>query len=354
MSITKSTFGVTRDGTKVTAYTMDNGKMSVRLIDLGGIIVSINVPDKNGAMADVVCGYDDPDSYLTCSGYPGAIIGRYCNRIGNAEFTVDGVKYQVYKNDNVHNHLHGGKVGFDRRMWNVSVVSDNDKEMSVDLSYVSPDGEEGYPGTLTVHVYYTLSKGSNDFSIHYVATTDKRTILNLTNHSYFNLAGYDVGNILDHEVMINSDAYGEVDSELIPTGKIINVEGTPHDFRTAKPVGRDIGCDDTQLKYGQGYDHNFILNNGGRCELAAKVRDPKSGRVMTVFTDQPAIQLYTGNCIDVTEAPYKGGVPKRRFAALCLETQHYPDSPNHPEFPSTELAPGEVYDYTTVFSFSAE
>ncbi len=354
MSITKSTFGVTRDGVTVTAYTMDNGKMSVRFIDLGGTIVSINVPDKNGVMADVVCGYDDPDSYLTCGGYPGAIIGRYCNRIGGAKFTLDGVTYPLYKNDNVHNHLHGGKVGFDRRMWEVTVLADNEKEMSLDLSYVSPDGEEGYPGTLTLHVIYTLPVDSCDFSIRYTAKTDKRTVLNLTNHSYFNLAGYEVGDILDHEVMINSDAYGEVDAELIPTGKIIKVDGTPHDFRTPKPVGRDIGKDDVQLRYGQGYDHNFILDNGGRCELAATVRDPKSGRVMKVYTNQPAIQLYTGNCIDTTEAPYKGGVPKRRFAALCLETQHYPDSPNHPEFPSTELAPGEVYDYTTVFSFSAE
>lgn len=352
MGITKSNFSVTHDGVTVTAYTMDNGKMSVRFIDLGGTIVSINVPDKNGVLADIVCGYDDPDSYLTCSGYPGAIIGRYGNRIGGAEFTLDGVKYSLYKNDNG-NHLHGGKVGYDRRIWDVKVVADNDDEMTVDLSYVSPDGEEGYPGTLDLHVYYTLS-ASCELSIRYTATTDKRTVLNLTNHSYFNLAGYEVGDILDHELMINSDAYGEVDAELIPTGKIINVDGTPHDFRAAKPVGRDINCDDIQLKYGQGYDHNFILDNGGECALAARLRDPKSGRVMEVYTNQPAVQLYTGNCIDVTEAPYKGGVPKRRFAALCLETQHYPDSPNHSDFPSTVLSPGETYDYTTVFAFSAE
>ncbi len=353
MGIKKTCFGTTKGGVEVTSYTMNNGQgMSVTFIDLGGTVTSIIVPNKNGITADVVCGYDDPDSYLTCSGYPGAIIGRYGNRIGGATFTLDGVEYKLYSNDNVKNHLHGGKVGFDRRMWTVSIISDGD-EPEAKLTYVSPDGEEGYPGTLRVDVFYSLSK-KGEFKIRYTATTDKRTVLNLTNHSYFNLAGYEVGNILDHELMINSDAYGEVDSELIPTGKVIPVENTPHDFRISKPVGRDIGCDDVQLKYGQGYDHNFILDNGGECKLAARVRDPKSGRIMEVYTNQPAIQLYTGNCIDVTEAPYKGGVPKRKFAALCLETQHYPDSPNHPEFPSTVLDPGEIYDYTTVFAFSAD
>ena len=351
MSLTKKTFGVTKQGVTVTEYTMDNGKMSVRFIDLGGTIVSINVPDKNGVMADIVLGYDDPDSYLTCGGYPGAILGRYGNRIGGAKFMLDGVEYKLYVNDNK-NALHGGKVGFDRKMWDVQVLSDDGEPEAV-LTYVSPDGEEGYPGTLTVHVYYKLTKNC-EFSMRYVATTDKRTVLNLTNHSYFNLAGYDSGDILDHEVMICSDKFGEVDSELIPTGRTISVDGRPQDFRTMKPVRNDINSDDEQMRFGKGFDLCYILDNGGECKLAAKVREPKSGRTMSVYTDQPAIQLYTGNCIDVTEAPYKGGVPKCVNAGLCLETEHYPDSPNHPEFPSSTLSPGETYDYTTVFEFSVE
>lgn len=352
MSITKSLFGTTKDGVAVTAYEMKNDSpVSVKFIDLGGTIVSIFAPDKEGKLADVVCGYDDPDSYLTCGGYPGALIGRFGNRIANAKFTLDGKEYNLYKNDG-NNHLHGGKIGYDRRMWDVKIVSEGD-EPEAELSYLSPDGEEGYDGNLDIHVFYKLTK-CGALSIRYVATTDKKTIVNLTNHSYFNLRGYDNGDILGHELMIDADAFSEVASDLIPTGKAINVEGTEFDFRTPKTIGRDIKGDNIQLKYGKGYDHNFILNGKGGVDLCAVAKDPESGRTMKVYTNQPCVQLYTGNCIDVTEAPYKGGSPKRLFAGFCLETQHMPDSPNHPDFTDTTLSPGETYDYTTVFAFSAE
>ncbi len=352
MSIVKSIFGVTRDGVTVTAYEMKNDSgVTVKFIDLGGTVVSILAPDKAGKLADVVCGYDDPDSYLSCGGYPGALIGRYGNRIGGAKFTLDGKEYNLFKNDG-NNHLHGGSVGYDRRMWDVKIVSEGE-EPEAELSYLSPDGEEGYDGNLDIHVFYKLTK-CGALSIHYIATTDKKTVVNLTNHSYFNLAGYDKGNILGHELMIASDAVSEVDSELIPTGKAIDVTGTEFDFREAKPIGRDIGGDHVQLKYGKGYDHNYILSGSGEIELCALAREPESGRVMKVYTNQPCVQLYTGNCIDVTEAPYKGGSPKRLYAGFCLETQHMPDSPNHPGFTDTTLSPGEVYDYTTIYAFSAE
>ncbi len=351
MSIEKSSFGVTKDGVAVTSYTMSNGKMSVRFIDLGGTVTDINVPDKNGVLADVVLGYDDPDLYLTCGGYPGAILGRVGNRIGGAKFTLDGVLYKLYVNDHG-NHLHGGRIGFDRRMWDVKIISDGD-EPEAELTYVSPDGEEGYPGTLTVRVTYKLTKDC-ELSMRYTAVTDKRTVLNLTNHSYFNLAGAGSGDVLDHELLVAADEFGEVDGELIPTGRSIPVDGRPQDFRVRKRVGQDIDADDEQLRYGQGYDLTYILHNGGRLELAAKVWEPVSGRTMTVYTDQPAVQLYTGNCLDESEPPFKNGARKIKHAGLCLETQHYPDSPNHPEFPSVVLSPGEVFDHTTVFAFSVE
>lgn len=352
MAIKKSIFGVTEAGVEVTAYELSNDtKVSFTFIDLGGTIVSINAPDKNGAVADVALGYDDPDSYLTCGGYTGALIGRYGNRIGGSEFTLDGKTYKLYKNEG-NNHLHGGKVGFDRKMWDVKIVSDgNDPEC--ELHYLSPDGEESYPGNLDVCVTYKLTSNGGLY-IRYIATTDKKTVLNLTNHAYFNLCGHDNGNVLGHELMINSDTISEVDPKLIPTGKLIKVEGTEFDFRQTKQIGRDINGDHDQLKYGQGYDQNFMLDNGGKIELCAVARDPESGRTMKVYTNQPCVQLYTGNCIDVTESPYKNGSPKRKFAGFCLETQHMPDSPNHPDFTDTTLSPGETYDYTTVYEFTVE
>lgn len=352
MAIKKSIFGVTKEGVEITAYELSNDtKVSFEFIDLGGTIVSINAPDKNGIVADVALGYDDPDSYLTCGGYTGALIGRYGNRIGGAKFTLDGKTYELYKNDG-NNHLHGGKVGYDRKMWDVKVVSDGN-EPECELHYLSPDGEEGYDGNLDMYVTYKLTSNGGLY-IRYNATTDKKTVLNLTNHAYFNLGGYDNDDILGHELMIASDTISEVDSELIPTGKMIKVEGTEFDFRQPKQIGRDINSDHVQLKYGQGYDHNYILDNGGKVELCAVARDPESGRTMKVYTNQPCVQLYTGNCIDVTESPYKHGSPKRKFAGFCLETQHMPDSPNHPDFTDTTLCPGETYDYTTVYEFTVE
>ncbi|MCD8310886.1 MAG: galactose mutarotase [Firmicutes bacterium] len=360
MGIEKSLFGVTRDGVEVTAYTMSNASgVSVKFIDLGGTVVSIYAPDKNGVVADVVSGYDTPDAYLECGGYTGALIGRYGNRIGNAEFTLDGKTYKLYKNDGK-NHLHGGKVGFDRKMWSVRIISDG-SEPSAELSYLSPDGEEGYDGNLDVHVTYTLT-ADGAFSLHYIATTDKKTVLNLTNHAYFNLAGYEKGTILDHEVQIFADRVTEVDEELIPTGKILDVEGTPFDFRVSKAVKRDIHEDNPMLHFGKGYDQNFILNSDGNVNLCAVVKEPESGRVMKVYTNQPCVQLYTGNTINPMEHPYKGNVPKQPFASLCLETQHMPDAPNHSKFEGNNydyvenatLSAGEVYDYTTIYAFSAE
>lgn len=352
MAINRSLFGTVDSGVEVTAYELSNDSaVSFKFIDLGGTIVSINAPDKNGNTADVVLGYNDPESYLKCGGYTGALIGRYGNRIGGAEFTLDGKTYKLYKNDG-NNHLHGGKIGYDRKMWDVKIISEGN-EPECELHYLSCDGEEGYDGNLDIHVFYKLTK-DGAVSIRYTATTDKKTVVNLTNHSYFNLRGYDNGNILGHELTIAADSFSEVSSDLIPTGKAINVEGTEFDFRTPKTIGRDINGDNIQLKYGKGYDHNFILNGKGGVELCAVARDPESGRTMTVYTDQPCVQLYTGNCIDVTESPYKNGSPKRTFAGFCLETQHMPDSPNHPDFTDTTLSPGETYDYTTVFAFSAE
>ncbi len=352
MAIVKSNFGVTKDGVAVTAYTLSNASpVSFKFIDLGGTVVSIYALDKNGKLADVSLGYDDPDSYLTCGGYTGALIGRYGNRIGGAKFTLDGKTYELYKN-NGNNHLHGGKIGYDRKMWDVKIISEGD-EPECELSYLSPDGEEGYDGNLDIHVTYKLTV-TGGLYIRYIATTDKKTVLNLTNHAYFNLGGYDNGTILGHDLQIMSDTISEVDAELIPTGGSIKVEGTEFDFREMKPIGRDIKGDHIQLAYGQGYDHNFILDNGGRIELCAIAREPESGRTMRVYTNQPCVQLYAGCCIDETEAPYRCGSPKRKFAGFCLETQHMPDSPNHPDFTDTTLSPGETYDYTTVYEFTAE
>lgn len=352
MSVEQKLFGKTKDGAEVTEYTLRNKNgMSVSFLDLGGTLTKLFAPEKNGVFADVICGYDDPGPYLSCGGYQGALIGRYGNRIGGASFTLDGKKYNLSKN-NGENHLHGGKIGFNRKMWGVGIIDDNDEPAAL-LTYLSPDGEEGYGGNLDVRVTYRLSS-DNALSIRYVATTDKKTVLNLTNHAYFNLAGYGAGLILDHRLQIFSDAITEIDAALIPTGKMVGVAGTPFDFRTPKRIGDDIRADHAQLRYGGGYDHNFILNNGGSIGLAAVVSDPSSGRVMKTYTNQPCVQLYTGNMINESDAPFKGGVPQKKNCALCLETQHMPDSPNHPGFTDTTLSPGAVYDYTTVYAFSAE
>lgn len=342
-------FGKTPSGETVELYTLKNAKgMEADISTYGGVIVSLKVPDRAGALGDVVLGFDDFQGYLLPPPYFGALIGRYGNRIGHARFTLDGVVYTLAKNDG-DNSLHGGKRGFDKVLWHARPLN----RQSLALTYLSKDGEEGYPGNLSVTVAYTVTD-HNELKIDYTAKTDKDTVLNLTNHSYFNLAGQGQGDILAHQLTLNADHYTPVDKGLIPTGELRSVAGTPFDFRQPHAIGERIGSSDEQIKLGGGYDHNFILNrSGGALSLAAKVTESASGRVMEVFTTEPAIQFYTGNFLDGT-IHGKGGKVYGRRSALCLETQHYPDSPNHPSFPSTELRPGETYHTTTVYRFAVE
>ncbi len=353
-SIPSADFGNDKNGKTVQIYTLTN-KIGVeaRITNYGATLVSLKVPDRSGNLEDIVLGFDSVDGYTQTPPPPyfGATIGRYANRIGGAKFTLDGKEYMLDKNDGM-NSLHGGNHGFDKVTWTAKPLSTKEGP-SVQLSYISANGEGGYPGNLTANVEYTLTDKS-ELRIHYTAAADQDTLVNLTNHSYFNLSGPGSGDILNHVVTINADRFTPVDAGLIPTGELRSVAGTPFDFRQAHAVGERIDSDDEQLKLGHGYDHNWILNRTGSSglELAARVLDPKSGRVLEVLTDQPAIQFYTGNFLDGT---YKGiGGAYQHRGALCLETQHYPDSPNHPDFPSTELKPGQTYDTTTVFRFSTQ
>jgi aldose 1-epimerase len=338
-------FGKTPPGETVELYTLKNAKgVEAAISTYGGVLVSLKVPDRAGALGDIVLGFDDFNGYLKPPPYFGALIGRYGNRIAHARFTLDGVEYKLAKN-NGDNSLHGGNRGFDKVVWKAKLGN------GLELTYLSKDGEEGYPGNLSVTVVYTLTD-NNELKIDYTATTDKDTVVNLTNHSYFNLAGQGEGDILAHQLTLNADRYTPVDKGLIPTGELRSVEGTPFDFRQPHAIGERIGSSDEQIGLGGGYDHNFILNRtGDGLSLAAKVNEAKSGRVLEVLTTEPAIQFYTGNFLDGTIAG-KGGKIYGRRSALCLETQHYPDSPNHPSFPSTELKPGAVYHTTTVYRFS--
>jgi aldose 1-epimerase len=340
----KISWGMTPEGQPVELYTLTNAKGSeARIMTYGGVVVSLKVPDRSGALGDVVAGFDNLEGYLTPPPYFGALIGRYGNRIGGGQFSLDGMVYHLAKNDGA-NHLHGGVRGFDKRLWSAKQLS----PQSLELSYLSKDGEEGYPGNLSANVTYTLTD-AQELRIDYLATTDKETVVNLTNHSYFNLAGE--GDILAHQVMIHADRYTPVDKGLIPTGELKSVAGTPFDFQMAKAIGERIEQKDEQLMFGHGYDHNWVLNRtGSGLETAAKVTDPKSGRVMEVLTTEPGLQFYTGNFLDGT-LKGKGRVYTRR-SAFCMETQHFPDSPNKPAFPSTVLKPGETYRTTTVYRFS--
>jgi aldose 1-epimerase len=314
----------------------------------GGVLVSLKVPDRAGVLGDVVLGFDDLEGYLLPPPYFGAIIGRYGNRIAHARFTLNGVEYKLAKNDG-ENTLHGGNRGFDKVLWNANKLSGQ----SLELTYLSKDGEEGYPGNLSVTVVYALTD-NNELQIDYTATTDKDTVVNLSNHSYFNLAGQGEGDILAHQLTLNADRFTPVDQGLIPTGELRNVEGTPFDFRQPHAIGERIESADEQIALGGGYDHNFILNRtGDGLSLAARVTEPNSGRVMEVLTTEPAIQFYTGNFLDGTIRG-KGGKVYGRRSAFCLETQHYPDSPNHPSFPSTVLKPGATYRTTTVYRFTSD
>lgn len=347
--VTMSVFGKMPDGETVNLYTLTNRSgMQVAITNYGGRIVSLTVPDRNGHMADVVLGFDDLDQYLAPNPYFGAIVGRYANRIGGAKFTLDGKEYHLAANDGP-NSLHGGLKGFDKQVWKAKEVPG--QHPALELTYLSKDGEEGYPGDLSVKVVYTLM-GDNALRIDYSATTDKDTVLNLTNHSYFNLAGQGNGDILKQEIMINADSFTPIDATLIPTGEIRKVEGTPLDFRKLTPIGERIDADDEQMKYGKGYDFNYVLNRTGPgLTLAARAIDPGSGRVLEVLTTQPGIQFYSGNFLDGTIHGRDGKVYGRR-SAFCLETQHFPDSPNKPSFPSTELKPGQTYHEVTEFKFS--
>ena len=345
--VTSQSFGKMPDGAPVEIYTLSDGSYKARIATYGGVLVSLEIPDRKGQSADVVLGFDDLDGYVknfngSSNAYFGALIGRYANRIAHGSFTVDGHKYSVPVN-NGENSLHGGPHGFFNVVWKARQIANG-----VELSYVSKDGEEGYPGTLTAVVRYTLQK--NQLKIEYSATTDKDTVVNLTNHAYFNLAGQ--GDILKHELTLHASRFTPVDGGLIPTGELKPVASTPFDFRKSTAVGARIAADDEQLHRGHGYDHNWVLDShGGKLAEAADLYDPGSGRVLKVLTDQPGIQFYSGNFLDGS-VKGKAGKSYARHAALCLETQHFPDSPNHDNFPSTELKAGERYHTVTIMSFS--
>jgi aldose 1-epimerase len=359
LSLGKKPFGKTSDGVSVEEYTLSNGNMEVRIITYGGVITTIHVPDKKGETANVVLGFESLENYLTKSPYLGCITGRFANRIANATFKLNGTKYKLSANDGSHS-LHGGTKGFDKYVWQAKEIQ-TDNEVGLELSYTSPDGEEGYPGNLATTVTYLLDN-DNALHIEYKATTDKPTIVNLTNHSYFNLAGEGTGNIFNHELMLNAEYYTPVqDSSAIPTGEVASVEGTPFDFRKSTVIGERIRSGHEQMVYGRGYDHNWVLNrttkeDGARknsaMNLAAKLFEPSSGRVLEVLTTEPAIQFYSGNFLTGTVVGPSGNT-YRQGDGLCLETQHYPDAPNQPGFPSTVLNPGETYYTTTIFKFSA-
>jgi aldose 1-epimerase len=351
-SVTRAPFGKLKDGSAVEIFTLINAKgVEVRAITFGGIIQSWKVHDKAGKTADVVLGFDTIEGYQTDHPFFGAIIGRYGNRIGKAQFTLDGRTYKLAAN-NGPNNLHGGTKGWDKQLWTGEIVK-SDRGQAVAFSRTSPDGEEGFPGTVKVRVTYTLTD-QNGLIVDYEASTDKATPVNLTQHSYFNLAGEGSGTILDHQLMLDADRYTPVDDTLIPTGELAPVAGTPFDFRKSTRIGERIDQPDVQLKNGRGYDHNWVLNRKqSGLQLAARVVEPKSGRVLEITTTEPGIQFYSGNFLDGT-IKGKGGHVYGHRSGFCLETQHFPDSPNKPAFPTTILKPGQPYRTTTVFTFSAQ
>jgi aldose 1-epimerase len=352
--LTVAPFGTLESGQHVRAFTMTNsGGVAVRVLDYGGIIQSIRTPDRSGALADIVLGFDDVQGYVKSSPYFGALTGRYANRIAWGRFQLDGTPYTLAVN-NGPNALHGGIKGFDKVIWSVEPQSDSAGVRLV-LRYTSPDGEEGYPGTLRATVTYTLTN-ANQLVLDYEATTDKPTIINLTNHSYFNLHGEGSGTILDHVLTLDADRYTPIDSTSIPTGELPPVAGTPFDFRNPTAIGARIDQPDQQLKNGRGYDHNFVLSRpSGATGLvhAAHVVDPSTGRTLDVETTEPGVQFYTGNFLDGSFAGKNGHVYQRR-AGFCLETQHFPDSPNKPQFPSTVLRPGQTYHSRTQLTFGIQ
>lgn len=346
MSIAKERFGQTPDGQQVDLYTLTNANgLRSKVTNYGAILVSMEVPDRNGKLADVTLGYDSLDRYLKRGSFFGATVGRYANRIGKAGFVLNGVEYKLAANSGP-NHIHGGSKGFDKVVWEAERVETKDA-VGVRMSYLSKDGEEGYPGNLKCSVTYTLTN-NDELKISYGAETDKTTVVNMTNHSYWNLAGQGNGDVLGHELLLNADRYTVADKGLIPTGEIRTVKGTALDF--TKPV--TIGARIAQV--GSGYDHNYVLNSGGgSLALCARVYEPASGRLMEVYTTEPGVQLFTGNFLDGSVAG-KAGKMYKRHGGFCLETQHFPDSPNKPEFPSVVLEPGRKYATTTVHKFYAK
>ena len=348
--ITVKPFGQTKEGTAVNLYTLRNGKgAEAGICNYGGLVISLKVPDRNGQAGDVVLGYDNLADYIKDTPYFGAMVGRYGNRIAKGKFTLDGKEYTLAIN-NGPNALHGGLKGFDKVVWEPRILA-RPEGPSLELRYTSKDGEEGYPGNLSVTAVYTLTD-DNALKLEYTATTDKDTVLNLTQHSYFNLAGK--GDILNHQVMIPADKFTPVDSTLIPTGELKPVEGTPFDFRTPTAIGARIGQEDEQLKFGGGYDHNWVINKPmGQLGRLARVYEPTTGRVLEVFSTEPGLQFYTGNFLD-GKLTGKGGWAYQFRNGFCMEPQHYPDSPNQPNFPSVVLKPGQVYKNTIIFKFSVQ
>ena len=352
--ITKRLFGE-HNGENVYTYTLENKTgVSVTVMNYGATITKLCVPDRNGEISDIIGGFDSIESYRQATSYQGAVIGRFGNRIADGRFTLDGKEYIVACNDNGVNHLHGGNIGFDKKIWAVEAL-DSDDEPKLVLSLVSPDGEEGYPGTLKVTVTYTLTANSA-IRINYKATTDKRTIVNLTNHAYFNLGGYASGSVLDHELTLDADAYLPINDKVIPTGEIKSVAGTPFDFRATKTLAKDSGADNADLKNAGGYDHCF-------CFVGGKTNEPvwrgnlycaETGRSMDLYTDQPAVQVYAGNFLKPEEPAFKGGYKQAKRTFVCLETQHYPNSIIVPHFTDVTLSPDEIYDSTTEYRFSVK
>jgi aldose 1-epimerase len=351
-TIRKQSFGKTASGEQVDVYSLTNKKgMEVSITNFGATVIALRVPDKAGKAADVVLGYDTLEGYENGKNYFGATVGRYANRIAGGKFSLDGKTYTLPKNDGP-NTLHGGILGFNKKVWKVREIPSSDSA-GLEMRYLSADGEEGFPGNLSVKVVFTLPSDRNELQIDYSATTDKDTALNLTNHSYFNLAGEGNGDILDHVLTLHAKQFTPVDKTLIPTGELRGVAGTPLDFDTPTVIGKRINEDYEQLVVGKGYDHNWVLATGGRkLTIAAEAYDPKSGRTLEVATTEPGVQFYSGNFLDGSEG--KGGKPYPVRSAFCLETQHFPDSPNHPNFPSAVLKPGAVFHSETVFRFSAK
>jgi aldose 1-epimerase len=346
--VTTSDFGKTRDGTTVQLFTLTNTTgSSIQIMTYGTTVVSLKMPDRSGKLDDIVLGFDTLDDYLRSSPFFGAVVGRYANRIHNATFTLDGTQYHLPPNDHG-NTLHGGRRGFDKVLWTGNKIDDH----SVEFTYLSKDGDQGFPGNLTAHVRYSLSD-ADQLTLDYSATTDKDTVINLTNHSYFNLAGAGNGDVLSHRLMIDADQITPADAHGIPTGKFQDVANTPFDFRTAHKIGDHIADDNDMLHFANGYDINFVLNKKDGLHLAATVYEPTTGRLVQITTTEPGVQLYTGNGLNPSMTG-KDGKHYLPHGAFCLETQHFPDSPNQPDFPSTELKPGQTFHSTTTYQFSTD